>query len=166
MTARAAQEVLRLAFQDIRPSEGSGCKSISHKDAVEFYRGNLITFSKADFEYYLPRVLIELLESHASTPDENDDVENVLRLLNVEPSPTDAQWEEKTFGTDAAQYSSTKQEELAAMRRRRFENFTPDQAEAILGFLSAAQSWKDSENWAEELRDALAYWRRRVATAR
>src|SRR5438477_1792011 len=107
MTVHSAQELLRLAFRDVRPSrERLRCKTISHEDAIKFYRRKLVTLSQEDFEYFLPRVLIELLESGKNNLDDDEGIESVMRLLNVEPPSTDVQWEEKEFGTEAAVYSA------------------------------------------------------------
>lgn len=165
MTSQSAQSALRAAFRDVQPRRGLPCESISHEEAIDFYRGELSAFSQQDFEYFLPKVLIELLESRVVAPDDNHDVETLMRLLNVQPSATDFEWEEKEFGSDAARYSSRMRRELASIRERRFENFTPSQATAILAFLTVAESWENLTNWSQELRSALAYWRKRAGVS-
>ncbi len=154
---------IQSAFRHARSTAESPPRSISHRDAVEFLRSKLISLSEQDFEYCLPLVLIELLESHTNDPYNTEGADDVLNILDVEPAPPDFEWEKQEFGDEAATYSAKATEELRNIRRRLFTNFTPQQAQAISAFLSEVETWRDYETIQDVLRSAKSYWQRRAS---
>jgi hypothetical protein len=136
---------------------------LSHKDAVDFFRSNLVTFSPSDFHYYLPRVLLELLQTHTNDPYENEGAEAVLGLLDIEPSQAHTEWEAAQFGVNAATYAADARKRLAEMRRERIEMFTSTQAEAVAAFLMEAAKWRDFDNMRDVLANAQSYWNEKAA---
>src|SRR5205823_4958454 len=90
----------------------------------------------------------------------------VLELLDVEPASGDYDWEKQNFGIAAAKYSREAARGIEEARKKRFSNFTREQAESILMFLSESKGWKDFQNMSEVQSSAETYWTKRAQSKR
>lgn len=135
---------------------------MSHKEAVEFFRHKLLILSSADFKYYLPKVLAELIDSHTNDPRDNEGAEAVLDILDVKRSANDDDWAQKEFGPEAAQYASEADNRLGSILDDLFKDFTSAQAVAILDWLLLAATWRDFQRCQDTLSQATAFWKKRV----
>jgi len=124
-------------------------------------RTNLILFTTEDFQFILPEVLTNLLDT-----DNRDGIHSVIYMLNVlsyEPEERLAQTE-RLFGKDFAEQVCLNNITSREAKLQRFANFTPQQAAAVRDWLLVAQTWQELEKDKWEVDAAFQYWNKRASS--
>lgn len=135
------RRMLREAFADVeRPEwhkEFEENKPVSHEQCVEF-RTFLPHLPPEDRQYFLPRVLEDLLDTHTGDDVETEGAEFVLMELNGS--------DDKNIGFEYI-----------------YARFTHEQAQAICEWLRLARTWSDLNLFTKYVDSAHSYWCRRAS---
>ena len=134
---------LKQAFECVLNDLSPGETEPSHNDCVTL-RLEMCLLKPPDLQWYLPRVLIDLLDTHTNDFINTEDAEFVIMLL------------------DAKRYLSEGRIKDYERNNKEFEIFNKEQSHAILEWLLFASSWSDFEIFRDDVLSAIDYWRDKV----
>ena len=134
---------LKQAFECVMNDLSPGETEPSHNDCI-ILRIEMCLLNPPDLQWYLPRVLIDLLDTHTNDFWETENAEFVIMLL------------------DAKRYMSEGRINDYERKNKEFEIFNKEQSRAILEWLLFASYWSDFELFSDDVLSAIEYWRDRV----
>jgi len=154
--------LLRKAFANVPcPYKEVNTARLGH-DAFRKLRTELNLFTPEAVQFYLPRVLEDLLDTHTNDPVNSEDSDAVVRYLNGLCSTSDFEWLKEYGGEGAFKAASDEQTQLRHRKAVEFAIITNKQAFAIHQWLLLAQSWEDLILQPKEVEGAIAYWKERI----
>jgi hypothetical protein len=158
----STKTALKSAFAEVLALT-SGEYYLSHEDLVSA-RGKLFMLAQDAFEEVFPKVLYDVLETHASDPISGLDAFYIISCLDVLGRGPDYESTRSDFGETAAAKSLQDDENLLRARKKMFERFTKQQARAIYQWLQCAKTWNAFELELQSLEQAERYWKERAET--
>jgi hypothetical protein len=153
----AVRQLLRSAFPPV--GERKDLRPLTHEECVEM-RSGIISLEREYIQYYLPQILIDLIETHVKTSV--NDSADLVRILDLTMDNMNYDAVERLWGRQGVEDTHKQESELRRWKTEMYASFSSEQAHAICKWLELAKSWEDLQLYQKDVDAALRYWRKRA----